>query len=152
MNQLVMDSLFEKDTAALGEKLGQRLFPGAFIALFGELGAGKTTLTRSLAEAMGIRGVLSPTFTIVREYTQGSLPLFHFDAYRLGSAEELDAIGFADYQARQGAIVMEWCENVAEALPPERLEIHLAGSGDSPRSARLVAFGKPYEAILEELS
>ncbi len=78
---------------------------------------------------MGIQDIQSPTFTIVREHRDGRLPLFHFDAYRLGSGEELYAIGYEDYLAQQGVVVMEWCENVPEALPAQRLEIHLTGSG-----------------------
>ncbi len=152
MRELSVSNLMEKDTAALGFALGKRLFPGAFVALYGGLGAGKTTLTKSMAEALGITGVLSPTFTIVREYADGALPLFHFDAYRLGSARELDDLGFGDYIARCGAVVMEWCENVPDAMPPERLEIHLAGSGEEPRAARLIAFGPRYEAMLEEIA
>ena len=87
MKELELKGLSEQDTARIGEKLGEGLFPGAFIALYGGLGAGKTTLTRSIAAALGIRGILSPTFTIVREYA-GRIPLFHFDAYRLGDADE----------------------------------------------------------------
>ena len=96
MKELELKGLSEQDTARIGEKLGEGLFPGAFIALYGGNGAGKTTLTRSIAAAFGIRGILSPTFTIVREYA-GRIPLFHFDAYRLGDADELYAIGFDEY-------------------------------------------------------
>lgn len=141
------------DEAALcnvAKKLANRLFSGAFIALFGDLGAGKTTFTRALAAELGMFDVQSPTFTIVREH-EGALPLFHFDAYRLSDADELYAIGFDDYLARDGAIVMEWCENVPDALPKERLEIHISGSGAEPRTLRLMALGGRYQSILEEL-
>lgn len=151
MKELELKGLSEQDTARIGEKLGEGLFPGAFIALYGGLGAGKTTLTRSIAAALGIRGILSPTFTIVREYA-GRIPLFHFDAYRLGDADELYAIGFDEYMARGGAIIMEWCENVEDALPCDRLEIHIQGSGEEPRSMRIAASGAAHEMLMEGLA
>ncbi len=134
----------------LGAELAPLLFYGAFIALYGDLGAGKTTFVRAVAEAMHMENITSPTFTIVCEH-EGSLPLLHFDAYRLGSAEELYAIGFSDYLARNAVIMMEWCENVPEALPAERLDITICGSGDLPRNISFLAHGPRYEAMLEAL-
>ena len=99
----------------------------------------------------GIQDIQSPTFTIVREHREGRLPLFHFDAYRLESSEELYAIGYDDYLSEAGVFVMEWCENVPDALPAQRLEIHLSGSGLMPRSADIYAFGGRYASILEDL-
>ncbi len=150
MDTLTLHGLSEASMEALGHALGQQLFPGAFLAFFGDLGAGKTTLTRALASSLGIDGIASPTFTIVREH-EGNLPLFHFDAYRLSDEDELFAIGFDDYFARGGVIAMEWCENVPGALPEERLELHLTGSGAEPRTIRLSAKGKAYETILDAL-
>lgn len=151
MDGLRFDALDENGTEALGIKIAGALFPGAFIAMYGGLGAGKTTLTVAIAGALGIRGVTSPTFTIVREHTQGRLPLFHFDAYRLSSAEELYGIGFDDYLERNGVIIMEWCENVPEALPDDRLEIRLSGMGDAPRTAIILATGPRHGSITEAL-
>ncbi len=148
MKALTLKNLTEPMVEALGARLAAKLFPGAFLALFGGLGAGKTTLVRALAAQLGIPDVASPTFTIVREH-DGRLPLFHFDAYRLSSGDELYAIGFEDYLARGGVIAMEWCENVPEALPPERLELHLAGRGPAPRAIRLAAYGSRYEPFLD---
>ncbi len=135
----------------LARHVAKRVFPGAFVALFGQLGAGKTTFTRALGSELGIQDIQSPTFTIVREHREGRLPLFHFDAYRLESSEELYAIGYDDYLSEAGVFVMEWCENVPDALPAQRLEIHLAGSGLMPRSADIYAFGGRYASILEDL-
>lgn len=149
--ELILSDMTEKGTAMLGERIGRALFKGAFIALYGGLGAGKTTLTRSVAAALGISGIISPTFTIVREY-RGRLPLFHFDAYRLGSADELNDIGFDDYVAQNGVIMMEWCENVKDALPDKRLEIHISGSGAEPRRIRIAAYGAEYERLLEAIA
>ena len=93
----------ERDTEELGRRLGERVVPGTVIAYTGDLGAGKTAFTRGLAQGLGVPGqVTSPTFTIVNEYEGGRLPLFHFDMYRLGSADELFDIGWEDYLARGG--------------------------------------------------
>lgn len=139
-------SISEFETMRLGEMLGEHLFDGAFIALFGELGAGKTSLTKGIANALGVEGIQSPTFTIVREHDG----LLHFDAYRLADAQELYDIGFEDYLASLTPIVMEWPQNVKEALPKERLNIYIEGSGTDPRKIVLVANGAKYEEMLEE--
>lgn len=136
----------ERETEAAAAKLAGRLFPGAFIALRGGLGAGKTAFTRGLGEAMGIHDVMSPTFTIVQEHRG----LLHFDAYRLGSAEELYDIGFEDYLARGSVIVMEWPEMAEEALPAERLELLIEGSGEDERVLTFTAVGTKYEELLSE--
>ena len=104
------------ETEALGCRLGCALTPGTVIAYRGGLGMGKTAFTRGLARGLECRDrVTSPTFTIVNEY-QGRIPLFHFDMYRLGSADELFDIGWEDYLARGGICAVEWSENVEEAL------------------------------------
>lgn len=106
------------ETERLGEKLAEKLTPGAVLAYRGELGAGKTAFTRGLARGLGYTDpVTSPTYTIVNEYLGGRLPLFHFDMYRLSSAEDLWDIGWEDYLDRGGVCAVEWSENVAEALP-----------------------------------
>ena len=105
------------ETQALGTKLAKRLRPGDVIAYFGDLGAGKTALTRGIAQGLGITDIVtSPTYTIVNEYLTGRLPLFHFDMYRLGSSDELFDIGWEDYLARGGVCAVEWSENVEDAL------------------------------------
>ena len=105
------------ETELLGASLAARLLPGDVIAFRGDLGAGKTAFTRGLARGLGItEAVTSPTYTIVNEYPQGRLPLFHFDMYRLHDAEELFDLGWEDYLARDGVCAVEWSENVREAL------------------------------------
>ena len=105
------------ETQALGTKLAKRLQPSDVIAFFGDLGAGKTALTRGIAQGLGITDIVtSPTYTIVNEYLTGRLPLFHFDMYRLGSSDELFDIGWEDYLARGGVCAVEWSENVEDAL------------------------------------
>ena len=107
----------QAETEALGEALGKILPAGTVLAYFGDLGAGKTAFTRGLARGLGYQdAVTSPTYTIVNEYLGGRLPLFHFDMYRLRSAEDLWDIGWEDYLDRGGVCAVEWSENVREAL------------------------------------
>ena len=105
------------ETEAVGAALAQVLEPGAVIAYRGDLGAGKTAFTRGLARGLGVKeSVTSPTYTIVNEYLSGSMPLFHFDMYRLGSEDELFDIGWEDYLERGGVCAVEWSENVWGAM------------------------------------
>ena len=104
------------ETEALGMALAKQLRAGSIIAYLGDLGAGKTAFTRGLAQGLGCTGrVTSPTFTIVNEY-EGTLPLFHFDMYRLNDADELFDIGWDDYLNRGGVCAVEWSENIEEEL------------------------------------
>ena len=125
-----------KETRALGQRLAERLKPGQIVAFTGDLGAGKTAFVSGMAQGLGISDrVTSPTFTIVNEYEGGRLPLFHFDLYRLGSAEELFDIGWEDDLARGGVCAVEWSENAAQALEGEpviRVDIQ-RGAGDDQR-------------------
>ena len=104
-------------TEKIGEALGNIIPAGTVIAYRGDLGAGKTAFTRGLARGLGYKeAVTSPTYTIVNEYLGGRLPLFHFDMYRLASAEDLWDIGWEDYLDRNGVCAGEWSENVEEAM------------------------------------
>ena len=106
-----------QETEQVGLALGQVLTPGTILAYEGDLGAGKTAFTRGLARGLGCtEQVTSPTYTIVNEYLSGRLPLFHFDMYRLHSADDLWDIGWEDYLERGGVCAVEWSENVAEAM------------------------------------
>ena len=105
-----------QETEELGRRLGAQLKPGAIIAYYGDLGAGKTAFTRGLARGLGIQDpITSPTYTIVNEY-EGRIPLFHFDMYRLSCSDELFDIGWEDYLSRSGVIAVEWSERVEDAL------------------------------------
>ena len=106
-----------EETELLGETLAKKLMGGEILAYRGDLGAGKTAFTRGLARGLGISDrVTSPTYTIVNEYEGGRLPLFHFDMYRLDSADDLFDIGWEDYLLRGGVCAVEWSENVPEAM------------------------------------
>ena len=105
------------ETERIGAFLAEKLQPGTVIAYRGDLGAGKTAFTRGIAKGLGCRDcVTSPTYTIVNEYLSGRMPLFHFDMYRLTSADDLWDIGWEDYLDRGGVCAVEWSENVEEAL------------------------------------
>jgi len=123
----------EKETVLEGEKLGRTLDAGAVVALYGDLGAGKTAFTRGISAGLGISmNVSSPTFTIVNEYP-GNIPLFHFDMYRLDSENELFDIGWDDYHDRGGVCVVEWSEKVPGAFSPETISVEFENLGDNKR-------------------
>ena len=133
------------ETERLGEKLAEKLTPGAVLAYRGELGAGKTAFTRGLARGLGYTDpVTSPTYTIVNEYLGGRLPLFHFDMYRLSSAEDLWDIGWEDYLDRGGVCAVEWRENVAEALP-DAITVTIRKVDDTTR--QITVEGADYEDL-----
>jgi tRNA threonylcarbamoyladenosine biosynthesis protein TsaE len=116
----------EKETRAFGLALAKELKPGAIVALVGDLGTGKTTLTRYIAEGLGIlEPIQSPTFTIIREHRNGRLPLFHFDVYRLEGPEDLFELGYEDYFFGEGVTIVEWADKVADLMPEDTLWVHL---------------------------
>ena len=124
-----------EETEALGARLARALAGGRVVAFTGDLGAGKTAFVSGMARELGVEErVTSPTFTIVNEYEGGRLPLFHFDMYRLGDADELFHIGWEDYLARGGVCAVEWSENVAEAMEADAVLVSIVrGDGDDDR-------------------
>jgi len=128
----------ETETMRQGEMLGRTLPRGAVVALYGELGAGKTAFTRGLALGLGIiAGVSSPTFTIANEYL-GKVPLFHFDLYRLESENELFDIGWDDYLERGGICVVEWSEKAPGAFPLGTIAVRIENLGENTRRVEIV--------------
>ena len=129
------------ETEAIGEALALRLHPGDVVAYSGGLGMGKTAFTRGLARGLGCTGrVTSPTFTIVNEY-DGPLPLFHFDLYRLGSADELFEIGWEEYLDRSGVCAVEWSEQAPEALPENSILVTFRHCEENENWRRIVVEG-----------
>ena len=121
------------ETENVGAALAAVLKPGTVIAYTGDLGAGKTAFTRGLARGLGAtERVTSPTYTIVNEYLSGRLPLFHFDMYRLGSADDLWDIGWEDYLERGGVCAVEWSENVEEAME-NAIYVRIEKTGEDSR-------------------
>lgn len=123
----------EAETQALGHALAAVLRPGDVIALSGDLGAGKSTLARSIIQALGWAGeVPSPTFTLVQPYDPPDVrvPVWHVDLYRLNGPAEADALGLFETDA---ALIIEWPQRLGNRLPAEALHLHIDGSGDAPR-------------------
>lgn len=125
----------EQEVIEYGLDLGRRAVPGQIIALTGDLGAGKTTLTKAIARGLGVtETVTSPTFTIVREYRSGRLPLFHFDVYRIGDVDEMYELGYEEYFFGEGVCVIEWADLIEDLIPEEALRISIAyGAGEEER-------------------
>jgi len=125
----------EEDTMAFGRAFAESLQPGTVIALVGDLGAGKTAMTRAVARGLGITGpVTSPTFTIVQEYEGGRLPLYHFDIYRVHDEDELFEIGFDDYLHGKGVCMIEWADLAPDLLPDTTITLRLSyGEGENER-------------------
>jgi tRNA threonylcarbamoyladenosine biosynthesis protein TsaE len=129
------------------------LFPGAVVALVGQLGAGKTHLTRAVAEGLGVRNpaaVTSPTFVLIQEYT-ARLPIYHFDAYRLAGPREFADLGVDEYFRGEGVCLVEWADKVEITLPTEHLRIGIAIVDETRRQFSLTATGSRYEGILRQL-
>jgi tRNA threonylcarbamoyladenosine biosynthesis protein TsaE len=155
-NVLKFDAADEQATAALGAALAESLLAAgmdrATIALIGPLGAGKTRLVQAVAQAAGVEAgtVASPTFVLIHEY-YGRVPIYHFDAYRLGSGVEFAALGPEEYFARPGWSFIEWADKVSECLPQDRLEISILPIGPTARQFTIRALGERYETVLTEL-
>lgn len=110
----------ENDTKEFGLKLANQLKPGDVVALVGDLGTGKTTLSKYIAQGLGIDEVItSPTFTIVQEYHQGKMPLYHFDVYRIGDIEEMYEMGYEEYFFGEGVSLVEWADMIEEIIPED---------------------------------
>ncbi len=141
-------------TEAFGRRLASLLFPGAIVALVGQLGAGKTHLVRAIAEELGVadrRAVNSPTFVLIQEY-DARLPIYHFDAYRLKNPREFADLGVHEYFAADGVCLIEWADRVTESLPAEHLWITLTITGETSRRIEVEGFGERYEAVVKELA
>ena len=122
------------ETRALGERLAGKLKPGDVVLLEGELGAGKSELARGVAKGLGVREtVTSPSFTILNVYESGTIPLYHFDWYRLESAEELYELGMDEYLGGDGAALVEWPGRCPEAVPEDCLVIRIEADGENTR-------------------
>jgi len=134
-----------EETLCLGEKIGKELKPGDIVLLFGDLGAGKTTLTQGICEGLGLKKgeyIRSPTFTIVNEY-QGRCPIYHMDLFRIETLAEAQNLGLEEYFFGEGVVAVEWAEKLFAGGNPEksigfgiesRVEIDISVAGDERRS------------------
>lgn len=143
----------EEETILFAKKLTTYLKPGMTLLLKGDLGAGKTTFTKGIGEGLAVgRIVKSPTYTIVREYVKGKLPLYHIDLYRL-TENEVSELGLDEYFDGEGISVVEWPSVAPEELPEEYLEIELKQDIENPKK-RIFSFeavGKEYEEVLDQI-
>lgn len=145
-------SFSDRETEEWGRRLGQAIKPGSFIALEGDLGAGKTAFTRGIARGLDIDDpITSPTYTLVQEY-EGRLPLYHFDVYRLDDSDEILEIGAEEYFYGEGVTVVEWPQRVEDYLPPERLIVRIEkGSNDNERELVWLPQGQQYVELVKEI-
>ena len=137
----------EQDTMELAENIESEKFPGMVICLDGELGSGKTVFVKGFAQSLGItENVTSPTFTIVKEYENGEMPLYHMDVYRIEEADS--TIAFNDYFNSDGVTIIEWSELIADKLPEERLDIKFKVINENTRVLVLKPYGQRYEDVV----
>jgi len=149
--EIVSESVDE--TLRVGRELGGLLQAGDVVALVGQLGAGKTCLTRGVAEGAGAdpSEVTSPTFVLINEY-EGRLPVYHFDAYRLSGADDMFALGSEEYFSGDGACLVEWADHVAECLPDEYLRLTMEIAGANRRRISVDGLGERSRSIIQGLA
>ena len=138
----------EEDTLELAENIESEKFPGMVICLNGELGSGKTVFVKGFAKALGIQEtVTSPTFSLVKEYHDGEMPLFHMDVYRMEDSKE--NFGLDDYLNQEGICIIEWPEMIEEQLPEERLDVKIKVIDDDVRVFVFTPHGEQYEELCQ---
>lgn len=149
---LVVELDGEGETEALGKALAEVAAAGTVVGLVGPLGAGKTRLSRGVAEALGVdpAAIASPTFVLIHEY-EGDLPVYHFDAYRLPSPAAFEDLGPADYWSAGGVCLVEWADLVVDSLPPDAWWIRVEPRGGSRRSIRVEAPGDVLDRLAEAI-
>ncbi len=138
----------ELETIELAQNFESEKFENMVICLDGELGSGKTVFTKGIANALGIdESITSPTFTIIKEYTTGEMPLYHMDVYRLDG--NTDGVGIEEYFTKGGIVVIEWSNTIKDILPKERLEIKFKVIDENRRTLIITPYGKKYEELCE---
>lgn len=138
----------EEDTMEFAENLESEKFPGMVICLDGELGSGKTVFVKGFAKALGINETItSPTFSLIKEYQEGELPLYHMDVYRLDG--KVDELGIEEYYTKKGVTIIEWADMIEEYLPKNRLDIHIKILDEEKRRFIVTPHGKKYEELCE---
>lgn len=151
MEQFEFITKSTEDTTTIAINLSKKLKKRDVITLEGDLGAGKTTFTKGLAKGLGIsRNVNSPTFTIIKEYKDGRLPLYHMDVYRVENADE--DLGFDEYFHGNGITVVEWAHLIEDQLPDERLDIKILYVNDTTRKIIMTPKGPHYVELCKELN
>ncbi|MCG4582762.1 tRNA (adenosine(37)-N6)-threonylcarbamoyltransferase complex ATPase subunit type 1 TsaE, partial [Anaerosalibacter bizertensis] len=141
-----------EDTEKFGYRLGSLLEGGDIVCLTGDLGAGKTTLTKSIAKGLDVKDyITSPTFALINEY-KGRVPVYHFDVYRLEGIEDVIDLGFEEYFYSKGVTIIEWGDKIEKFLPEDILTVEMnRGKTDNERIVSIFSNGKRSETIIEEL-
>jgi len=138
---MILDSYSEKDTYDLAKMTAAEARKGDIICLDGDLGCGKTVFAKGFAEGLGVKEpVTSPTFTIVKEYHDGRLPMYHFDVYRIADPDEMNAIGYEEYFFSDGVSLIEWSELISDLIPESAIHITIRkdpAKGDDYRSIEI---------------
>lgn len=149
--KIISDSV--RATTAIGRKLAKCVKPGDIICLYGDLGTGKTALTKGIGEGLGIGecSIISPTFVLMRCH-EGRLTLYHFDLYRIQDTHEMPALGYEEFFYSDGVCVIEWAERLGSLAPAEYLKIELEHAGGTKRRLRFFANGSRYEQLLKDFS
>ncbi len=138
----------ELETIEIAQNFESEKFPNMIICLDGELGSGKTVFTKGIANALGINETItSPTFTIIKEYQTGEMPLYHMDVYRLDG--DTSGIDIEEYYNKGGIVIIEWSKTIKDILPDERLEIKFKILGEDKRMLIITPYGKKYEELCE---
>ena len=138
----------EEDTIELAQNIESEKFPNMVICLYGDLGSGKTVFAKAFGHAMGIDGVTSSTFNIIKEY-KGELPLYHMDVYRVDN--NVENLGIEEYFDKGGVTIIEWADLIKDYLPEERLDIKFRVIDENTRVLVLKPYGQQYESICEEI-
>ncbi|MDI6762429.1 MAG: tRNA (adenosine(37)-N6)-threonylcarbamoyltransferase complex ATPase subunit type 1 TsaE [Thermodesulfobacteriota bacterium] len=153
MNKAVFQSKSPSETLRFGKQIGRLLQRGDVVALMGELGAGKTQFIKGLAQGVGVGKsvyVSSPSFTLINEYN-GEIPFYHIDLYRLEEEKEAEELGLEEYFHGEGITAIEWADRIPSLLPGEFLRVNIHYTGKQTRSIELVAKGKRYEELLNNI-
>ena len=138
----------EYETIELAQNIETEKFPNMVICLNGELGSGKTVFTKGIANGLGIEeSITSPTFTIIKEYLDGEMPLYHMDVYRLDGNP--DGVGIEEYYNKNGIVIIEWAKTIKDILPDERLEIEFKVIDENTRVLVITPYGQIYEELCE---
>lgn len=141
------------NTLSIGKAIARNSRPGDIICLFGELGTGKTVLTKGIALGLGIdkKKVISPSFVLIRQHNQGRHPLYHFDLYRLRTAQEILGLGYEEYLYGEGLSVIEWADRLGELMPEEFLRVDMELLAGAKRLLKFAAFGRRYKQLLKDM-
>ena len=137
----------EQEMIELAQNIESDKFPNMVICLNGDLGSGKTLFTKGFANAMGITDVTSPTFNIIKEYTNGELPLYHMDVYRVEN--DIENLGIEEYYEKGGVTIIEWADLIKDYLPEKRVDIKIKIIDENTRVVKIIPYGEEYVSLIE---